>query len=163
VFARNASLLLPKPAVNLGLRAIGTGEQLRVEWNAGSPLVHEAQHATVEVNDGGKATKLLLNTNHLRMGSFEFVRQSNDVEFVFTLHRANQAPVQEWTRFISAAGSASVEPASAEPASNPAPPDRISELENENKRLHAALQAETAKRIQLEQAVRILRQHLGFK
>jgi hypothetical protein len=159
MFARNASVLLSRPSVNLGLRAIGTGEQLRVEWNAGSPLVLEAQHATVDVNDGGQATKLLLNKNHLRMGSFEFLRHSNDVEFVFSVHRPNQAPVQEWTRFISAAGSASIE----SPPSEAAPPDRISELESENKRLHAALQAETAKRIQLEQAMRILRQHLGFK
>jgi hypothetical protein len=36
-------------------------------------------------------------------------------------------------------------------------------LEDENKRLQAALQEETAKRIRQEQAVRILRQHLGFK
>jgi proteasome lid subunit RPN8/RPN11 len=159
MFARNSPVLLSKRTANVGLRAIATGGLLRVEWNAASPPVREAEHATVEVNDGGKGTKLLLNRNHLRMGSFEYVRQSNDVEFVFTLHHANQASVQEWTRFINAADPAPVESS----APSPPLPDRITELETENKRLQAALAAETARRVELEQAMRILRQHLGFK
>jgi hypothetical protein len=164
VFASNLSVLLPRSAVKLGLRAIDTGGQLRVEWNTDSPLVQESQHATVEVNDGGKVTKLLLNPNHLRMGSFQFVRQSSDVEFVFTLHRANQPAVQEWTRFVSySAGSTPGESENESSPSEPPVSDRLRDLEDENKRLQAALQEETAKRIRQEQAVRILRQHLGFK
>ena len=159
VFAPRLSVLLPGSAAGLGLRAIDTGSRLRVEWNSASPLIHEAQHATVEVNDGGRAAKLLLNTSHLRMGSFEYVRQSNDVEFVLTLHRANQPSVQEWTRFIAHSAATSQEGSTPDPAAL----DRIRELEDENRRLNAALQEETAKRIRQEQAVRILRQHLQLK
>ncbi len=100
VIGVNFKLLTPRPAAVLGLRAIATGHKLRVEWAPSSALIRQSQSATIDVNDGGATTRLLLDSKRLRRGSFDFLHQSDDVEFVFTLHSPNRQPVLEWARFI---------------------------------------------------------------
>lgn len=160
LFAGNLRSLGVTPSVSL--RIVEKAQQLRIEWDARSPVIAEAQHATVDLNDGHQKNSLLLNAERLRSGSVDIPRQSDDVEVVFTVHRASQPPLQEWARFIGAAAPPAPQATDDEAFRQQFTPEekRIAELEEENTKLKAALVKETARRVQEEQAVRILRQHI---
>jgi hypothetical protein len=147
---------------SVALRITEEGQQRRIEWDPRSPLILKAEHATAEINDGHQTRSLLLNAERLHLGRVDIPRESEDVEVVFTVHRANQESVQELARFIGPASAPSSPAPSQEAFRDQFTPEeeRIAELQSENEKLKAALMKETARRVQEEQAVRILRQHI---
>jgi hypothetical protein len=161
VFGDNVRSLSASPSVSL--RVLEHGQQLRVEWDRNSRLIQDAERATVEVSGGSTKNSLLLNPERLRGGSVEVPRQSDDITIVMTIHRPSQAPVQEWTRFVGPPAAAQTPPQSGSEAYRDqftAEEQRIQDLESENEKLKAALVKETARRVQEERAVYILRQHI---
>ena len=85
--------LLPKPSLAftpLDVRATDIDGKVRVDWDPELPVVRDAQGGTLEALDGGVMNRYPMEKRVLRSGSFDYIRQSDDVLLTMTLYRAGK-------------------------------------------------------------------------
>jgi proteasome lid subunit RPN8/RPN11 len=107
-WSRN-SHTVTRPSV--GLRLVGSTEQMSIEWNTTTDVVRRAQSASLEVDDGGNVQLVPIDVAALRSGRVTYIRQSGNVNVRLTIH-TDGGEVGERAYFL---GPAPVRPEPIEP------------------------------------------------
>ena len=70
----------------VGLRLVGSTEQMSIEWNTTTDVVRRAQSASLEVDDGGNVQSVTIDVAALLSGRVTYIRQSGNVNVRLTIH-----------------------------------------------------------------------------
>lgn len=140
----------PSPPPSLALHAErGAGEEILVCWDAKGDWVRQARSGRLLIVDGALRRELNLDGSDLRSGSITYVRHTSEVEFVLSISDAKQERIKEYSRFIGPPLQGS------EAASQRGDPKQMrGQLRQEVERTRKALQSETARTDELEEALR---------
>ena len=151
------TMLLHKPAgspPSLAFQARDDGRELHLTWDKSSEPVLKASRGLLKINDGPKTEEFPLDREQLQRGDFSYARKSGDLELLLTVYRADKPEITESARFVG-------QPPGTTNSEDPATVRRQRDaLLEENDRLRKSLQKETAKRQQMQEAVRILENRL---
>lgn len=90
-----------KPRTNLDLKVADQNGRMRIDWDAASPAIQNAQGATLEVEDGGVFNRYPVEPKILRSGGLDYVRRSEDVFLTLTLYQDGRPGLQSSVRRIS--------------------------------------------------------------
>src|SRR4030095_14817317 len=69
------------------LRATDIEGKVRVDWDPRLDAIRDAQGGTLEAMDGGLLNRYPMEKRVLRSGSFDYIRQSDDVLLTMTLYK----------------------------------------------------------------------------
>jgi hypothetical protein len=83
----------------MGLRLVGTAEQVSIEWDGSSDNIRRAVSASLEISDGGALHSLPLDATTLYTGRVAYVRQSGKVGVTLRVKGDNGA-FEERAHFI---------------------------------------------------------------
>jgi hypothetical protein len=84
---------------NLALNVTRTGENLSVKWNPNSPAVRAAQRGVLEIEDGGSAKSVELDSQYLQTGAITYNNMTGTVHFrlvVYVNARSSVVQTLEW-------------------------------------------------------------------
>ncbi|HUS07553.1 MAG TPA: hypothetical protein VMZ52_14695 [Bryobacteraceae bacterium] len=99
----------------LALRSTDLNGRMRVEWDPRQTEVRDAQGATLEVIDGTLTNRYPVDPRVLRSGSFDYLRQSDDVLLTMTVYKDGRPGVEGIIRSVGSPPSgAALAPAPAE-------------------------------------------------
>jgi len=173
----------PVASGTVGLRAWSEAQTVQLAWDANSSAIRDADHAAMEINDGGKSSQISFNADQLHAGKMSYLPESGDVGFTMTVYPANGDPIHDYTRLIAPnftapvqatqpdpANAAPTNPLPASPATASSPPSsdaaqsslQLYELQKEVGRLKDDLGKERARADELQNLVRILENRLGI-
>ncbi len=158
----------PSSNASVGLRALSEAQTVELMWDSNSGAVRDADHAEVQIDDGGKSSHVSLTSDQLHAGKMSYLRQSGDVGFTMTVYPANGDPIHDATRLIAPWSGAPTQPPqllapSTAPASTPPPPGADHDaLQQQIQQLKADLGKERAHTEELQNLVRILENRLGI-
>lgn len=88
------------PAAPLSLRLIEKNGRLDIQWDAGSPIVRQAQRGTLEITDGLAEVAFPLDAKLLKLGSWSMLRQSGEVQVRLEVEAPGREPVEESAHFV---------------------------------------------------------------
>jgi hypothetical protein len=160
----------PSPNAAISLRAISEAQTVQLAWDANSRLIRDADHAEMEINDGGKDSHVSLTSDQLHAGKMSYLPQSNDVGFSMTVYPANGEPTHDSARLVAPVANAPQEPPQllqSNPPPTPAPSPEPSggenaALEQQVQQLKEEVGKERARADGLQNLVRILENRLGI-
>jgi hypothetical protein len=88
IYAQPFARLTAYASEPLSLRTTDVNGRMRVEWDPRQDAIRNAQAATLEVIDGDLTNRFPVDPQVLRRGSFDYLRQSDDVLLTMTtLHK----------------------------------------------------------------------------
>lgn len=105
----------PAPPPVFSLRLEDFNGILRIQWDAGSAVVHDAASVVAEISEGGQKVELPLLAATLQLGSLPYVRRSGDVKVRLRARLAGGEVIDEVARFIA-------RPAKEQADEQPSPP-----------------------------------------
>lgn len=140
---------------SFGFRATDTGGVLRLEWDRNSETIRNAARATLDIQDGKISVPMVLDSDRMRAGFFNYSRKSNDLELRMTVFPFSGAPVQEFTKFAGAP----LQPRLSADEAAALRQDRDS-LKAQVRQLRESLRQESTRNRQLQDTVRILKQRV---
>ncbi len=91
----------PPVSFDLGLRAQGAGERVRVQWSKQSPAVRQASGGTMYIRDGAEVRAVPLHPEEVKDGSILHLPQGGSVRFRLELSLPGDRTVTEaveWKR-----------------------------------------------------------------
>jgi hypothetical protein len=132
------------------LQVDDAGGQIVIRWDHDSPLVRDADRASLEVVDAGVEHRISLDQEDVKKSTLTYGRQSDDVEVRLTLYRPGHQPVREIARFL---GQTTPQTSGADPADVQRERDALAA---EAKRLREAIRKESLRAEQLREAVRVM-------
>ena len=168
------------PTSAIALRVSNDAQTVQLAWDANSRVVRDADHAEINIADGGKTSQISLNADELDAGRISYLPQSSDIGFEMTVYPANGDPVHDSTRLIApglspapvapapaqATAPAASAPAASTPAADPIrAPAAVDEsaLQRQVEQLKGDLSKERARADELQNLVRILENRLGIE
>jgi proteasome lid subunit RPN8/RPN11 len=149
--------MLGSTAEPISLAVVEREGQLQIEWNRNAKPVVSAVRGSLAIVDGAESKTMRLTPQQLATGRITYTRKSGDIEVRMTVEDANNAKVEEASRFLGRAP----EPA----ASTQELADlqrRRDQLESEVQRLRRENSDQAAKIQQLERTLRVLQARLGI-
>jgi hypothetical protein len=158
----------PAATTSIALRALSESQTVQLTWDAGSRGVRDADHAAMDITDGGKTLQISLSADQLHAGKMAYAPQSSDIGFALTVYPANGDPIHDSTRLIAPAFNAPTQPPQPLPAVPPTPsaaappPVDHDALEQQNHGLRVEIGKERARTEELQNLVRILENRLGI-
>ena len=90
----------PLAPLTLSLQTVDSQGQLQVRWDRNSPAVRQAQDAVLQLTDGGAASEIPLDLQHLQSGAFNYARQSERVDVKLAIRETGGRRTQEMTSFL---------------------------------------------------------------
>jgi hypothetical protein len=101
IYAQPFSRLNAYASEPLSLRTTDVNGRMRVEWDPRQEAIRNAQGATLEVIDGDLTNRFPVDPQVLRGGSFDYLRQSDDVLLTMTtLHKDGTPGVEGIIRSV---------------------------------------------------------------
>ena len=92
---------VPSPEVPIGLHAVGEAQSVQLTWAANSEAIRGADHAEINIDDGGKNLLISLTADQLHAGKISYLPQSSDVGFAMTVYPPNGDPIHDSTRLLA--------------------------------------------------------------
>jgi hypothetical protein len=125
-------------AEGLSLRTSDVNGRMRVEWDPGHAVIRNAEGATLEVIDGNLTNRYPVDPRVLRSGSFDYLRQSDDVLLTMILHKDGKPGVEGVIRSV---GKPATAPPPAEVAAAPPVREESTRARTERRPLHRSRKA----------------------
>lgn len=100
VYAQPFARLSAHASEPLTLRTTDVNGRMRVEWDPSQEAIRSAQGATLEVVDGSLTNRYPVDPRVLRSGSFDYLRQSDDVLLTMTVHKDGTPGVEGVIRSV---------------------------------------------------------------
>lgn len=119
IFGDPLRRLRPTSPHALILSATDLNSRMRVSWDPGVKAVQEAEGATLEVIDGAVTNRYPIEPRVLRSGTFDYLRQSEDVLLTVTLYRDGRPGLQGVIRSVGKPATAALGGDSGDPQSEP--------------------------------------------